>query len=93
MVNEQYIARRAESEILKLATYFPAVAVVGLRQVGKTSLIQAIRSALPHPSVYLDLEAPDDLAKLNEPTLFLDPLANQTVILDEVQNPQASSRY
>ena len=85
MENTTYIPRAAESEILKLAAYFPAVAVVGPRQVGKTSLVQAVRSQLQKQSVYLDLENPDDLAKLNNPTLLLDPLADQTVILDEVQ--------
>ncbi len=33
----------------------------------------------------MDLENPDDLAKLTNPSLFLDPLSDQTVILDEVQ--------
>lgn len=80
-----YIPRIAEAEVLKLAAYFPVVAVVGPRQVGKTSLVKAIRSKLEKPSVYLDLENPDDLAKLNNPSLFLDPLSDQTVILDEVQ--------
>lgn len=85
MINDNYIPRLAESEILKLASYFPAVAVVGPRQVGKTSLVQAIRSKLSNPSVYLDLENPGDLAKVSNPTLFLDSLSEQTVILDEVQ--------
>lgn len=80
-----YITRLAEKNILNLATYFPAVAVVGPRQVGKTSLIQAIRSKLAVPSLYLDLENPDDRIKLETPSLFLDPLAGQTVILDEIQ--------
>lgn len=80
-----YIPRLAEKSILKLASYFPAVAVVGPRQVGKTSLVQVIRSQLPRASVYLDMENPDDLIKLQNPSLFLGPLADQTVILDEVQ--------
>lgn len=85
MVNTNYVPRIAEAEILKLASYFPVVAVVGPRQVGKTSLVKAIRSKLEKPSVYLDLENPDDQAKLNNPSLFLNPLSDQTVILDEVQ--------
>ncbi len=89
MVDSGYIPRLAEAEILKLVSYFPAVAVVGPRQVGKTSLVKAIRSNLDKPSVYLDLENPDDLARLNSPSLFLDPLSDQTVILDEVQKAPA----
>lgn len=82
---KNYINRTLETEILKLSTFFPAVAVVGPRQVGKTSLVKAIQNKLDRPSIYLDLENPSDLAKLENPALFLDPLANQTVILDEVQ--------
>ncbi|MEO1448164.1 MAG: ATP-binding protein, partial [Bacteroidota bacterium] len=37
------------------------------------------------PSIYLDLEDPGDLVKLNEATLFLAPYTEHTVILDEVQ--------
>ncbi|MBK8493061.1 MAG: ATP-binding protein [Saprospirales bacterium] len=85
MFADNYIPRIAESDILKLASYFPAVAVVGPRQVGKTSLVHAIRSRLERQSIYLDLENPDDLAKLQNPALFLNPLADHTVILDEVQ--------
>lgn len=85
MVNEIYVPRIAEVEILKLVSYFPAVAIVGPRQVGKTFLVEAIRSKLDKQSIYLDLETPGDLAKLNNPSLFLEPLAGQTVILDEVQ--------
>jgi uncharacterized protein len=85
MVNAEYIPRSAEAETIKLASYFPAVGVVGPRQVGKTSLVQAIRSKLDRPSIYLDLENPDDLAKLANPSLLLDPLSDHTVILDEVQ--------
>ena len=88
MVNPKYLKRTLEAEILKLSTFFPAVAVVGPRQVGKTSLVKAIQSELNRPSIYLDLENPSDLAKLENPNLFLDSLADQTVILDEVQkNP------
>ena len=34
----------------------------------------------------LDLERPSELAKLAEPELFLEPLADRLVILDEVQS-------
>jgi len=85
MVEANYIPRKAEGEVLKLAAYFPVVAIVGPRQVGKTSLVKAIRSQLSKPSIYLDLENPDDLVKLDNPNLFLGQFVDQTVILDEVQ--------
>lgn len=81
----QYITRSAEYEVNRLSDQFPAVAIVGPRQVGKTSLAKHLASQWPKPSVYLDLENPADLNKLNDPGLYLEPLQTQTVILDEVQ--------
>ena len=80
-----FLSRLAEKEILKLATYFPAVAIVGPRQVGKTSLVQNLRAKLLSPSLYLDLENPSDLIKLSDPSLFLEAYSDHTIILDEVQ--------
>ncbi len=62
---------------------FPAVALLGPRQVGKTTLAQTI--AEQYPSIYLDLEAPSDRAKLSEPSLYLSSHEDKLVILDEVQ--------
>lgn len=84
-----YLSRAAEKDITRLADQFPAVAIVGPRQVGKTSLARHLAALWPQPSVYLDLENPADLNKLNDPGLFLEPLQQQTVILDEVQRVPA----
>jgi hypothetical protein len=84
-----YIPRTAESEILHLASTFPAVVIVGPRQVGKTSLAKNIIGRLQRPSLYLDLELPEDFGKLQNPALFLGPLGEQTVIIDEVQRQPA----
>jgi uncharacterized protein len=80
-----YISRLAEKDITRLSGNFPAVAIVGPRQVGKTSLAKHIASLWERPSVYLDLENPADFNKFNDPLLFLEPLKEYTVILDEVQ--------
>ena len=80
-----YISRKAEKEILDLVSFFPAVVIVGPRQVGKTSLVRHIAGQLPRPSLYIDLEIPEERALLSEPTLFLEQHREQTVILDEVQ--------
>ena len=80
-----YIPRTAEKDILRLLSYFPAVAIVGPRQVGKTSLAKHITAEWTRPTLYLDLENPRDLNKLSDPFLFLEPLQEQTVILDEIQ--------
>ncbi|MFN0013598.1 MAG: ATP-binding protein [Saprospiraceae bacterium] len=81
----QYLQRSAESHIRQLADQFPAVAIVGPRQVGKTSLAQYLAGQWPREIVYLDLENTADLNKLNDPQQYLEPLKDKTVILDEVQ--------
>ena len=63
---------------------FPAVALLGPRQVGKTTLAEQLGGA-PRRSVYLDLERPEDEAKLSDPEPYLRALAGQLVIIDEVQ--------
>lgn len=69
----------------------PAVAILGPRQVGKTTL--ARRVAGTHPgALYLDLENAADLARLGDPGLFLSSNRHRFVVLDEVQNtPQLFS--
>ena len=61
----------------------PAVVIFGPRQVGKTTLAHQI--AKGQPSVYLDLENPEDFQKLQEPAHYLGLHADKLVILDEVQ--------
>lgn len=61
----------------------PAVALLGARQVGKTTL--AWQLAEERDALYLDLESPADLAKLADPELFLGVHQDRLVVLDEVQ--------
>ena len=63
----------------------PAAAVLGPRQVGKTTLARAAAAARPG-SVYLDLETAADLARLADPARFLASRRDRLVVLDEVQN-------
>lgn len=62
---------------------FPAVGIVGPRQVGKTTLVQNL--TLEKERIYLDLEKSSDRAKLSDPELFLKTHEDKTVILDEIQ--------
>jgi len=61
----------------------PAVALLGPRQVGKTTLALAIAEG--RKSVYLDLESPLDREKLTDATFYLSGHEDDLVILDEVQ--------
>ena len=61
-----YLPRRAENLILEWLTFFPAVVIIGPRQVGKTSLTTAIRNQAQKVSLYLDLERRQDLATVDD---------------------------
>ena len=78
------IPRSLEQALLQTLGQFPAVALLGPRQAGKTTLAKAVARQFPG-SLYLDLERPADLAKLADPELFLARLANRLVVLDEIQ--------
>ncbi len=60
----------------------PAVALLGPRQCGKTTLARAI--AAQERNTYLDLENPVDLGRLSQPMLALEPLRG-LVVIDEIQ--------
>lgn len=76
-----------ERQILSLLqeylSIFPAVGLLGPRQVGKTTLVKNLK--LDKESIYIDLEKASDRAKLVDAELFLKGHADKTVILDEIQ--------
>lgn len=76
------IARRIQGIVEQALARQAAVALVGPRQVGKTTLAHAV--AAGRPSVYLDLENSRDRAKLSEPDLFLSRHEDRLVVLDEI---------
>lgn len=78
------ISRRILPNIEKALVQFPAVALLGPRQAGKTTLARSVGSSHVN-SLYLDLERPSDLAKLADPELFLSRHVGQLVVLDEIQ--------
>jgi predicted AAA+ superfamily ATPase len=77
------IERRVASEVVALLDQVPAVALLGPRQAGKTTL--ALEIAAGRSSVYLDLESATDRARLTEPELYFADHAGELVILDEIQ--------
>lgn len=76
------ICRRLQAQLTALIADYPAVALLGPRQVGKTTLALAVSAGLD--AVYLDLESAADRAKLTEPELYLQDHEDKLVILDEV---------
>lgn len=60
----------------------PAVALLGPRQVGKTTLALEVAKNIPH--VYLDLESERDRGKLAQAEVYLETHLDKLVILDEV---------
>ena len=63
---------------------FPVVAILGARQVGKSTLAKQLAAARRGPTHWFDLENPVDLARLADPGLELRPLRGW-VVLDEIQ--------
>ena len=76
------IRRRVATEVREALRWQPAVALLGPRQVGKTTLAQAIGREMN--AVYFDLEDPDDRDKLRQARALFDRYEDRLVILDEI---------
>ncbi|MCF6317519.1 MAG: ATP-binding protein [Marinosulfonomonas sp.] len=76
------IEREKYREVVELLDSFPAVAIIGPRQVGKTTLAHEI--AETRPSVYLDLESERDRVKLSDPGYYLRQHSDKLIVLDEI---------
>jgi len=77
------IKRRLERKIEDTLKRSPSVALVGPRQVGKTTIALNISETIP--SVYLDLESRIDLEKVRDIAAFHEDNRSKLIILDEVQ--------
>lgn len=67
------ISRKEERFIKENLEVFPSVEILGPRQCGKSTLSKMLSDSFTS-FFYLDLQNRDDLAKLNEPDLFLLPM-------------------
>ena len=67
----------------QLLRQYPVVAVLGARQVGKTTLAHALAARAKRPATFFDLERSADRARLADPDLALAPLRG-IVVLDEI---------
>ena len=77
------IPRRLLAPLTSALAEVPAVALLGPRQAGKTTLAHEV--ARTRRTVYLDLESEADRAKLSEPELYLAQHVDKLVVLDEIQ--------
>ncbi len=76
------IKRKVKQQVREALDRQAAVALIGPRQVGKTTL--ACKICEERDALYLDLEDRDDRAKLSAPRLFLEQYEDRLVVLDEV---------
>jgi predicted AAA+ superfamily ATPase len=84
----QLVPRRLAAPLDRDCSQFPAVALLGPRQCGKTTLARATVDRLVRTgrgAIRLDLELPSDRAKLRDPEAFLRRHASALVCLDEIQ--------
>lgn len=78
-----YISRFSEKQLGRALARSPAVAILGPRQCGKTTLAKAFLATIP--SVYLDLQDRVARNKLAEPELFFEQHRSELICLDEIQ--------
>lgn len=77
--------RSLAQTLVELVADRPAVALIGPRQVGKTTLVRSLTSGFTSKLVYLDLESLEDLNRLHDPELYLSEREDKLVIIDEIQ--------
>ena len=88
------IPRILQDRVKEYLDIFPAVGLLGPRQVGKTTLARSLAETGPEqtsdksirtsPGLYLDLEDPSDLARLTEGSGYLRDVSDRLVVLDEI---------
>lgn len=80
------IKRLAENKIKELINNFPCVAIIGPRQVGKTTLAKQIISTHGKEYEYIDLELQRDAEKLTDPETYFLSFPEKNFVIDEVQH-------
>ena len=79
-----FIQRDLINQLRKYLTIFPAVAILGPRQCGKSTLVKSLRQDF-EGILYLDMQKESDLNKLVEPELFFESNTDKIICLDEIQ--------
>ncbi len=79
-----YLIRKIEEDVRRSLRNNPVVALIGPRQCGKSTLVKQMLQEMPD-SIYLDLERPSDLLKLENAEWFLSTQKGKLICIDEVQ--------
>ena len=79
-----FIKRNILNQLQKYLTIFPAIAILGPRQCGKSTLVKSLNKNFKE-ILYLDLQKESDLNKLSEPELFFESNKDKIICLDEIQ--------
>ncbi|MHB2026147.1 MAG: ATP-binding protein [Elusimicrobiota bacterium] len=82
------IKRLLSLDLSRAVAEFPVTALIGPRQVGKTTLAKEFaksRAKSRRESLYLDLELSSDMARLSDAEMYLEAQADRLVVIDEVQ--------
>jgi len=79
------ITRRIQDELTLLLSTFPAVALLGPRQVGKTTLAREFLKSSLKEVIYFDLENDDDISRIQNVAFLFERYQNACIVLDEVQ--------
>ncbi len=81
-----YLERKhLKNQLQELLNHSPAVALLGARQVGKSTLAKEILAGFKK-TVYLDLQLPTDRNKLSDPEAFFNFNRHCLICLDEIQH-------
>jgi len=71
MTDTSYLTRVHEEAVLDALRFFPVTALIGPRQCGKSTLARYLLARHFPDSVYLDLERPSDLRKIENAEWYL----------------------
>lgn len=80
-----FLQRINGQDILDAIQYFPVTAIIGPHQCGKSTLVKHLLEDYPSETLYLDLERPSDLEKLNDAEWFLSNQKDKLICIDEIQ--------
>lgn len=80
----EYISRYIENDLQIALQQVPVTALIGPRQCGKSTLAKLIIESL-HNVVYLDLNRPSDLQKLEDAEWFFSSQKESLFCVDEIQ--------